>query len=131
MHALIFSTLFNLLTANANVSADDCGERVCLYPSDADKAAKWQADGRMSRGKRRKDAKKNRKRKTVDLSFVVHDHRASVFVDGRYWPSAGLEIKPGRHEVEVRDGETSLALGVLTVPRNLDSLSVEVHPERD
>ena len=121
-----------LLQANAQAMtmADDCGEQVCFYPSDDSKSPSWKADARLSKSARKKDAKKYRKRKSVSLSVEVLEARASVFVDGRYLPPAGLDIKPGKHELEVRDGETVVAVGVVTIPSGLDSLKVAVHGDR-
>ncbi len=109
---------------------EDCGDQVCLYPSNTAKTPKWKPDGSLSRKARRKEAKNNRKRGDVELRVLVHEGRGSVFVDGRYLPPAGLPVKPGRHELEVRDGSTVITVGVLTVPRRLESLVVEVHSER-
>ena len=116
--------------ADADADSDDCGELVCLYPSDSDKTAKFAEGDQLSARSRRKEAKRYRKRKSVELSVAVRGSRGSVFVDGRYLAPQGRELKPGKHELEVRDGETVLALGVLTIPRGLERLEVVVHGDR-
>ncbi|NVB37998.1 hypothetical protein G6O69_09155 [Pseudenhygromyxa sp. WMMC2535] len=70
---------------------------------------------------KQRSRKRNRKRKDVSVSLSLSgEGRASVFVDG-VWialaPVDALALKPGKHDVEVRDGERVLARGVLTVPR--------------
>ena len=50
-----------------------------------------------------------------------------MFVDGRYLAAGSSRaIKPGKHELEVRDGDEVIALGVLVVPRGVDEVTVEI-----
>jgi hypothetical protein len=127
--------------ASAPATDDDCGEQVCLYGLDrsdnalaGEEAGSWKPDARLSRKRRRKEAKKNRKRKNVSLSVALEGSRGSVFVDGRYLATSGPHaqrgIKPGRHEIELRDGDRVIAVGVLTIPRKLGALALVVHADR-
>ncbi|PRQ02335.1 hypothetical protein ENSA5_24260 [Enhygromyxa salina] len=120
---------------------EDCGEQVCLYASDrsykrviGDGVGSWKAETRLNRNKRKKEAKKNRKRKDVALNVVVEGRRGSVFVDGRYLAATGEHaqrvLKPGKHEVEVRDGEEVITFGVLSVPRKVSAIALVVHADR-
>lgn len=116
-----FFGLFAVGFASPVEAAASCDQQVC--PS----AGEW-LDGKTLDAKaRKKDAKTNRKRGDVELSVTFAGERGSVFVDGRYLaPGATREIKPGKHELEVRDGDEVIALGVLVVPRDVDSVEVEV-----
>lgn len=118
---------------SAPSAGTDCGMQVCLYAS-AESGSTWKAGQRLSRGKRRQDAKKNKKRKAVGLSVSLSEGRGSVFIDGRYLattgPHAQRTLKPGKHELEVRDGDETLAVGVLVVSRKAGSLLVVIDPTR-
>jgi hypothetical protein len=107
--------------ANPTAAAASCDQQVC--PS----AGEW-LDGKTLTAKARKaNAKANRKRSDVELTVTVADERGSVFIDGRYLaPDATRAVKPGKHELEIRDGDEVIALGVLVVPRGVDSVAVEV-----
>jgi hypothetical protein len=112
----------------------DCGAAVCVYGSDPASQADWKPDARLSRKQRQKDAKANRKRSDVTLDVDVVGGRGSVFIDGRYLAASGPHnrraVKPGKHEIEVRDGELIIAVGVLTVARNVDAVTLVVHADR-
>lgn len=112
----------------------DCGEQVCLYAEDGDSAGSWKPDSRMSAKQRKAEAKKQRKNKDVALRVELEDGRGSVFVDGRYLATQGPHgergVKPGKHEVEVRDGDEVIAVGVLSVGRKIKSLTLVVHADR-
>lgn len=76
---------------------------------------------------------KNRARRSTKqggkLSVDLDDGRASLFVNGRFRGNVPLEdikVPSGKNDIQVRDGETILAEGLLTVPRN-GSVSVLVH----
>lgn len=63
------------------------------------------------------------------MTLRVAAERGSVFVDGRYLaPDATRAIKPGKHELELREGDEVLALGVLVVPKGAESIVVEIDP---
>lgn len=112
----------------------DCGAQVCVYGSDPTSQDDWKPDARLSRKQRQKEAKANRKRKDVTLDVDVVGGRGSVFIDGRYLAAEGpfetRAVKPGKHEIEVRDGERTIAVGVLAVPRNVDAVTLVVHADR-
>jgi hypothetical protein len=129
------TTMFELLTTLALALApeigDDCGEQVCIYGTDD---GVWKPDARLSKKQRSSEKKKNRKHADVTFNVVVEGGRGSVFVDGRYLASAGPHaerpLDPGKHEIEVRDGETVIAVGVLTIPRKVEALTLVVHADR-
>lgn len=91
--------------------------------------AEWAPDEQLSTKARRKDAKRYRKKKDVNLSVSINGGRGSVFIDG-VWageaPVSGLGLKPGRHDVEVRDGETVLGAGILKIKNGSDPVSLSV-----
>lgn len=127
--------------APAPATNDDCGAQVCVYantrgqePIPAADAGSWKPDSKLSKKARRKDAKKHRKHKDVALSVRVEGGRASVFVDGRYLagdgPHAQRSVKPGKHEIEVRDGDRVVAVGVLSIPRKAGAVALVVHDGR-
>jgi len=78
-----------------------------------------------------KDKKKRVEKAGSTLSLEVEGGRGSLFVNGRYAgtaPMSSISVPAGRNDVQVRDGSTVLAGGVLTVPKGA-SLSVTVkHP---
>ena len=123
-----------LALALAPDTAEDCGEQVCIYANAgddalaADAAGTWKPDAHLSRKQRKSEARRNRKRKDVNTRVVVQGGRGSVFVDGRYLASEGPHAErpllPGKHEVEVRDGDTVLVVGVLTIPRKATELTL-------
>lgn len=128
---LALSTLgFLVPPPPASSAGPDCGEQVCLYSSSDEKSGSYKVDAKLSKKNRRKEAKKQKKQKDVELAVVILDGRGSAFVDGRYLPKAGMAIKPGKHELEIRDGEQLVSRGVLSIPRRIDSMTVEVHADR-
>jgi hypothetical protein len=137
------STLINLAWilafAGAPTTTTDCGESICVYANDSRSSAlssgnTWKPDARLTRRARAAEAKKQRKRKDVDLRVELHDRRGSVFVDGRYLalqgPYAVRALKPGKHELEVRDGDEVIAVGVLTISTKAAAVTVVVHGDR-
>lgn len=111
-----------LVLAGARDSqAGSCGASVC--PS----AGEWQEGKTLDAKARKKEAKANKKK--ADVTLRVAAERGSVFVDGRYLaPDATRAIKPGKHELELREGDEVLALGVLVVPKGAESIVVEIDP---
>lgn len=95
--------------------------------------AEWTADEQLSGKAMRRDAKRNRKRKPVAVSVSIEGGRGSVFVDGRWAGEAPLgeyELQPGRHDLQVRDGETVLSEGILKISRKSDAIEITVrHPD--
>jgi hypothetical protein len=91
----------------------------------------WKAGEDLSDKQRAREARKNRRRDPVRFSLTLDSGRGSVFVDG-VWvgvaPVQGLELLPGKHDVQVRDGTIVLAAGVLTVPKDPGGeVQLEVH----
>ncbi len=92
------------------------------------------ADGEsLSDKARKKNAKKYRKKKDVSLAVTLDGGRGSLFVDG-VWigiaPFETISVKPGQHDVQIRDGDTVIAQGVITVPTKASSLTIKVsHPD--
>ena len=127
-----------LLALLPTPSGVDCGTQVCVYAGDAEgrvlEGGAYKPGARLSRKARAKEAKANRKRPPVELSVALVGGRGSVFVDGRYLaltgPHAKRMLAPGKHELEVRDGSISIAVGVLTIPRDVAALAVVVYGER-
>lgn len=102
-------------------AACDDASGLCLG---SNKGAKWEPDLSLSA----KQMKAKRKGPACSVSFEIDGGRGSVFVDGRYAgtaPLQGLSLLPGKHDVQVRDGQKILAEGVLTVPKG-GSLQITV-----
>jgi hypothetical protein len=117
--SVFFAVILGFATPVA--AAGSCDQQVC--PS----AGEWLDGSTLTSKARKKDAKANRKRGDVELTITVADERGSVFIDGRYLArDATRAVKPGKHEIEVRSGDEVLALGVLVVPRGVESIEVEV-----
>ncbi|KIG14064.1 hypothetical protein DB30_07251 [Enhygromyxa salina] len=129
----IAAAAFSALLAPAPDTDEDCGNEVCVYGTGGG-AGTWKPGERMSRGKRNKEAKANRKRKDVALNVVLEGGRGSVFVDGRYLATSGDHaqrgVKPGRHEIEVRDAGQVITFGVLVVSRKATAVALVVHADR-
>jgi hypothetical protein len=130
---LQFTLAMFFASASAPATDVDCDSAVCVY-ADSPSQDDWKPDARLSRKQRQKDAKANRKRGDVTLDVEVVDGRGSVFIDGRYLAADGPHqqraIKPGKHEIEVRDGERVIAVGVLTVARDIEAITLVVHADR-
>lgn len=110
------SALALALAAPAAASAS----AACSDPSglciDGAKGAKWEPEVSLSS----KQMKAKKKGPACKVNFEIEGGRGSVFVDGRYVgtaPVEGFSMLPGRHDVQVRDGQKILAEGVLTVPK--------------
>lgn len=85
---------------------------LCVEPA----AAKWEPDKSLSQ----KQLKAKRKGANGTLSLKIEEGRGSVFVDGRFAgvaPLANLELGPGKHDIQVRDGSKILAEGILNIPK--------------
>jgi hypothetical protein len=140
MTTAMFELLLVFALALAPELGEDCGEQVCIHASDddqslaPDEAGSWKPDARLSKKQRSSEAKKNRKRKDVAVRVLVEGGRGSAFVDGRYLASEGPHaeraLKPGKHEIEVRDGDQVVAVGVLTISRKADAVTLVVHADR-
>lgn len=114
-HALAAAAALALALATpAAQAAAACTEAsgVCLIGS----GAKWEADASLTA----KQIKAKRKGAACKVSFEIDGGRGSVFIDGRYAataPNSTLSLTPGKHDIQVRDGQKILAEGVLTVPK--------------
>ncbi|PRP93634.1 hypothetical protein [Enhygromyxa salina] len=104
-------------------AAEECGPDACVS------GAGWASGEQLDDSARAREAKRNRKNKDVQLTVQVANGRGSVFVDG-VWiapvPALYVPIKPGKHDLEVRDGERVIARGVLTIPKKAGEVSVRV-----
>ncbi len=108
----------------ASALACEDSSNLCL---DAADGAKWEAGKQATV----KDRKKRSEKAPGTLSMTVEGGRGSLFVNGRYAgtaPLSSIDVASGRNDIQVRDGSTVLASGVLTVPKG-GSLDVTVrHP---
>lgn len=124
---LLGSALMAAAAVPASAYACDDASGVCVEGDGS-----WEADKRLSKKARGKTKKKNRKRKKVTITAEIEGGRGSVFIDGVYAGSnsvEGAEVRPGSHDIQVRDGSTLIAQGVLKVKRNAGTISVVfVHP---
>ncbi len=97
---------------------------LCLEPI---KGGKWEPDASLSA----KQVKAKRKGAPGKLSVKIEDGRGSVFVDGRFAgtaPVADLSLGPGKHDLQVRDGQKILAEGVVTIPKGATVRVTVRHP---
>ena len=98
-----------LVPASAS-AAEVCDGQVCVS------GAEWSAGEQLDDKARAKERKRNRKGKDSTLTVELVGARGSVFVDGVWIATAPIDfvpIKPGKHDLEVRDGERLVARGVL------------------
>ena len=120
---LTLLTLACALTPTRAHAAEECGPHACVS------GASWMSGAQLDDSARAREAKRNRKRKDAQLSVQLNSGRGSVFVDG-VWiapvPALYVPVKPGKHDLEVRDGERVLARGVLSIPKKGGEVSVRV-----
>jgi hypothetical protein len=120
--ALLVLACILLAPASAH-AAEECGPNACIS------GASWASGEQLDDRDRDREAKRNRKSKDAQLSVELANGRGSVFVDG-VWiapvPALYVPIKPGKHDLEVRDGERVLVRGVLTIPKKGGEVSVRV-----
>ena len=80
----------------------------------------------------RYDRKKYRRKKKVPVAFIVDEGRASVFINGVYegtTPTDPIPLRPGRHEVQLRDRDTVVSQGVIRVStKSKEALMKVRHP---
>jgi hypothetical protein len=113
--ALAFVSLSLLLAPRSAEAAEVCDEQgICID------GAGWTSGEQLDDKARAKERKKHAKRKDASLTVSLAQGRGSVFVDG-VWigiaPVDALAIKPGKHDIEIRDGETLLARGIIDIPK--------------
>lgn len=132
---LLLATCFAVVATSAPspALAGDCpnGSSICVNAGEAE----WTANDVLSGKNRRKDAKKYRKKDPVPLTVKIEGGRGSVFVDGRWVGEAPLQdvaLKPGRHDLQVRDGATVLGEGTLKIKKGSGPIELLVsHPDGD
>jgi hypothetical protein len=104
-------------------AAEVCDEQVCVD------GASWTSDAQLDDKARAREAKRNRKGKDSTLTVELTQGRGSVFVDGVWIAPAPINfvpIKPGKHDLEIRDGERVLARGVLEVGKKPSDVTVRM-----
>lgn len=127
---LLASLTFAVLSlASAPVDAAevcDADERVCVA------GAEWTSGEQLDDKTRAREAKRNRKGKDARLTVELTSSsgaRGSVFLDGVWLsvaPVNAVALKPGKHDLEVRDGERVLARGVLVIGKKGGDVTVRV-----
>jgi len=98
-------------------AAETCDDDSPLCIVGGDDGANWQS-GETSP---RKDRTRRSTKSGGKLDLTIEGGRGSLFVNGRFRgraPLEGIAIPAGKNDIQVRDGETILAEGLLTVPRN-------------
>ncbi|MGB1698322.1 MAG: hypothetical protein ACPHRO_00100 [Nannocystaceae bacterium] len=92
----------------------------------------FKPEAKISRGSLRKDYKKYRRRKKVPVTFIVAEGRASVFIDGVYegtTPTEPIPLRPGRHDIQLRDRDLVVSQGVMRISTRSDEAVMKVrHP---
>lgn len=120
MFAVSLSILSSSTPANAAVV---CDQGVCVA------GAAWSNGEQLDDKARAREAKRNRKGKDATLTVEIVGARGSVFLDG-VWiavaPISYVPIKPGKHDLEVRDGERVLARGVLEIDKKGGDVAVRI-----
>jgi len=104
-------------------AAEVCEQGVCVS------GAEWSINEQLDDKARAREAKRNRKGKDATLTVEIPGGRGSVFLDGVWIAVAPINyvpIKPGKHDLEVRDGERVLARGVLEIDKKGGDVTVKV-----
>lgn len=112
-----------LASPSVEAAQEECGPTACVS------GAGWSTDEQLDDAARKREGKRNRKRKDAQLTVQIDGGRGSVFVDGVFIaiaPALYVPIKPGKHDIEVRDGEQVRARGVLTIPSNGGDVTMRV-----
>jgi hypothetical protein len=121
--ALALACMLALPSVEAVAAEEECGPTACVS------GAGWSTEEQLDDAARKREAKRNRKRKDAQLTVQINGGRGSVFVDGVFIavaPALYVPIKPGKHDIEVRDGEQVRARGVLTIPSNGGDVTMRV-----
>lgn len=119
---LIFAAL--TLTSASSEAAEVCDQNVCVT------GAEWTRDEQLDDKARAREAKRNRKGKDATLTVELTGGRGSVFLDGVWIAVAPINyvpLKPGKHDLEIRDGERVLARGVLEIGKKAGDVTVRVN----
>ena len=104
-------------------AAEVCDTNVCVD------GAAWSSGEQLDDKAREREQKRNRKGKDSTLSVEIAGGRGSVFVDGVWIAPAPINyvpLKPGKHDLEIRDGERVLARGVLEVGKTPGDVTIRV-----
>lgn len=134
-HALALASLFwfvlgfmvVVVAPRSADAAEVCDEQgVCIDGAD------WESGEQLDDKRRAKERKKHAKRKDATLSIELRQGRGSVFIDG-VWiavaPVSYMPIKPGKHDIEIRDGETLLARGIIDIPKTGGDVTFTISEE--
>ena len=124
MNKLIPAVALTVLAVPAPTDAA-CNDpnNMCVEPA----AAKWEPDKSLSS----KQLKAKRKGAAGTLSVKIEEGRGSVFIDGRFAgvaPLSGVELGPGKHDVQVRDGSKILVEGVINIPKGANVKATVKYP---
>ena len=111
------------LSSTPASAAEVCDQNVCVS------GAAWSSGQQLDDGAREREAKRNRKGKDATLTVEIIGGRGSVFVDGVWIAIAPINyvpIKPGKHDLEIRDGKQVLARGVLEVDKKGGDVTIRI-----
>jgi hypothetical protein len=114
-----------MLSSTPASAAEVCDPNVCVS------GARWASGEQLDDKAREREAKRNRKNNDATLTVELAGGRGSVFLDGVWIALAPINyvpIKPGKHDLEVRDGTRVLARGVLEVDKKGGDVTVRVTP---
>lgn len=120
---LIFAVV--ALSSAPSEAAEVCDQNVCVA------GAEWTSGEQLDDKTRAREAKRNRKGKDATLTVELTGGRGSVFLDGVWIAVAPINyvpLKPGKHDLEIRDGERVLARGVLEISKKAGDVMVRVTP---
>lgn len=120
--ACLTLALVSLSSAPAR-AAEVCEQGVCVS------GAAWTSGEQLDDKARAREAKRNRKGKDATLTVEITDGRGSVFLDGVWIAVAPINyvpLKPGKHDLEIRDGERVLARGVLEIGKKAGDVKLVV-----
>ena len=120
-----------LLAAPPAIAHADCeGSGACV---EGHAKVKWEEGKSLSDKSRKKNFKKYKKKKDVSLAVTLQGGRGSLFIDGVWTgvaPFGTVQIKPGKHDLQIRDGDTVITQGVITVPTKASELTLKIaHPD--
>ena len=122
--ALLGLALLGLaLPSTGAAASEECGPNACVA------GAKWASGEVLTDKERERERKRGGKSNSAHLTVQTNDKRGSLFIDG-IWaapvPALYVPLAAGKHDIEVRDGQTVLARGVLTIGKNGGDVTVRV-----
>ncbi len=127
VRTMLLSSLCSLsmlaLSPSLAHAAEICDAQVCVD------GANWVSGEQLDDKARAREAKKHRKSKNATLTVEIPGGRGSVFLDGVWIAPAPINyvpLKPGKHDLEIRDGERVLARGVLEIGKRGGDVKVRV-----